>query len=299
MVKSISKRVVALLGLTGLAFGAPATAKTAPAHPALWEVSDKDTTIYLFGTIHLLPAGYHWRTPAFDRALDGTQQLFVETIVDDKNPGKLMAAMSSIGFDDKLPPLAQRIPAAKRPALQKAIAATPLPPAAFNRMKTWMAAFLLLGNQFQKIGLKGPQGVEAILRNQFIAQGKPVGELESNVEQLGFFNALPESAQLALLEGALEDPKAGMDKQFGAMLKAWGNGDVASVAKTFDQDMKASPELKQILIERRNANWSRWIENRMAQPGEIIVAVGAGHLAGRQSVLEMLKRDGYRVKRLQ
>jgi uncharacterized protein YbaP (TraB family) len=299
MVKLIFQRTLALLGLAGLFFGAPAAAKTAPARPALWEVSDKDTTIYLFGTIHLLPSNYQWRTPAFDRALDGSQQLVVETIVDDKNPGKLMAALSSIGFDDKLPPLAQRIPAAKRPALQKAIAATHMPQTAFDRMKTWMAAFLLLGNQFQKIGLKGPEGVEAVLRNQFLSQGKPVGELESNVEQLGFFNALPESAQVALLEGALEDPHGAMDKQFGTMLKAWANGDVAAVAKTFDQDMKASPDLRRILIERRNANWSRWIENRMAQPGEIIVAVGAGHLAGRQSVIEMLKRDGYRVKRVQ
>lgn len=299
IVKLILRRALAALGLAGLVLGSAASARTAQAHPALWEVSDADTTIYLFGTIHLLPANYQWRTAAFDRALDASQQLVVETIVDDKNPGKLMAAMASIGFDDKLPPLAQRISPEKRPALAKAIAASGVPAAAFDRMKTWTAAFLLLGQQFKKIGLKGPDGVEAVLRNKFTSEGKPVGELESNVEQLGFFNMLPEAAQRALLEGAVDEQKGAMDSQFNAMLKAWGDGNVAAVAKTFDQDMAGSPDLKRILIEQRNANWSRWIEKRMGQPGAIVIAVGAGHLAGSHSVLAMLKRDGYRVRRLQ
>jgi len=76
-------------------------------------------------------------------------------------------------------------------------------------------------------------------------------------------------------------------------------GDVEGIARTFDRDLGASPELKQALLHRRNANWSRWIEQRMAQPGAIMVAVGAGHLAGGDSVIAMLRRDGYRVHRLQ
>jgi uncharacterized protein YbaP (TraB family) len=299
MLKSVLQRALGAIGLAGLFLGSPAAARTPQARPALWAVSDADTTIYLFGTIHLLPENYTWRTPAFNRALDASQQLVVETIVENENPGKLMAAMASIGFNDKLPPLAERVPPEKRAALQGAVAATGMPPVAFDRMKTWMAAFLLLSQQFQKLGLKGADGVETVLRTKFLSEGKPIGELESNVEQLGFFDALPEKAQRDLLEGALEQPDGKMDEQFGGMLKAWATGNLPAVAKTFDQDMAGSPDLRKILIERRNANWSRWIEKRMAQPGAVLIAVGAGHLAGRQSVVEMLKRDGYRVRRLQ
>ena len=64
--------------------------------PALWSVADADTTIYLFGTIHLLPENFQWRTARFDQAIDSSQQLVVETIVDDKDPTKIMAAMSSL-----------------------------------------------------------------------------------------------------------------------------------------------------------------------------------------------------------
>lgn len=299
MLKSFLQRVCAVLGLSLLLGTVPAQAKSPQvAHPALWEVSDPDTTIYLFGTIHLLPDNVQWRSSKFNDALASSQQLVVETIVDDKNPTKLMSAMASLGFANGLPPLIQRVPAAKRAELRAAIKKSGYPPQALDRMKTWAAAFVLLGNQFRDMGLKGGQGVEQVLRGEFTTAGKPIGELETNVEQLGFFDKLPESAQVELLEGAIEGEKT-TSAEFGGMIRAWSHGDVRGIARTFDHDLSHSPALREALLHQRNANWSKWIEQRLAQPGTIIVAVGAGHLAGKDSVLEMLKKDGYSVRRVQ
>ena len=299
MLKSLARRAVAALGLSLTLFAAPAGARAPAApRPARWSIADADTTIYLFGTIHLLPEKYRWRTPAFDRAVDGSQQLMVETIVDDKNPQKMMSALASLGLSKGLPPIAERVAPAKRAALEAAIAKSGIPRPAFEGMETWMAAFLLLGNQFKDSGLKGDEGVEKVLRDSFASKNKPIGELESNVEQLGFFDKLPESAQRQLLEGAIDQPQS-FNAEFKQMLGAWERGDVNAIARTFNRDLGSSPELKQALIDRRNANWSRWIEQRMAQPGAIMIAVGAGHLAGKDSVIDMLRRGGYQVRRLQ
>ena len=302
MLKSLLRRVGAALGLPLLIAGSAVPATAAPAahvaHPALWAVSDADTTVYLFGTIHLLPANYKWRTPKFDQAVAGSQQLVLETIVDENNPQEMMAAMASLAFSPNLPPLAKRVPPEKVPALESAMKKSGLPVQAFDRMETWAAAFILLGNQFRDLGLKNGEGVETVLRNSFTSQGKAIGELESNKEQLSFFDKLPEQAQRQLLEGAIED-NASMSGDFSQMLGAWSRGDVESIAKSFNRDLSASPELKEVLLQRRNANWSQWVEKRMASPGSIMVAVGAGHLAGRDSVVEMLKRQGYKVRRLQ
>jgi len=295
LIKRLFAPVAALLALGA---GPPAAAPAHGARPALWSVADADTTIYLFGTIHLLPANYQWRTPKFDQAMDGSQQLVIETIVDDKDPTKIMAAMSSLAFSPGLPPLADRVPPAKRAALAEAVKKSGFPPQALDSMETWAAAFILLGNQFRDMGLKGGEGVEAVLRNAFTSKGKPIGELETNVEQLGFFDTLPEKAQRALLEGAISAPQD-MTKDFGGMLAAWSRGDVKAIARTFNHDLAASPELAQALIKRRNQNWTGWIERRMASPGSVLIAVGAGHLAGKDSVVEMLKKDGYRVRQVQ
>jgi uncharacterized protein YbaP (TraB family) len=297
MLKSLLRRFVAAIGLPLLVGAVPAQARAPEvARPALWEVSDPDTTIYLFGTIHLLPQDVQWRTPKFDQAVSSAQELVVETLVDEKNPAKLMSAMASLGFAQGLPPLVERVPPAQRPALQAAVQKSGFPPQALDRMKTWTAAFILLGNKFRELGLSG--GVEGVLKNSFSAQGKPIGELETNLEQLSFFDKLPEAAQRALLEGAIEQSKS-MSQDFAGMLGAWTKGDVNGIARTFDRDLSGSPALQQSLIHQRNANWSRWIEQRLAKPGAVMIAVGAGHLAGKDSVLEMLKKDGYKIRRLQ
>jgi uncharacterized protein YbaP (TraB family) len=206
--------------------------------------------------------------------------------------------MAALGFSSGLPPLANRVDPSKRPALEAAIAKTRIPRPMFDRMESWAAAFTLLGVQFQTLGVEGEQGVEAVLRKSFAASGKPVDQLETNQEQLSFFDRLPESAQRQLLEGAIENPQA-MRKQFDGMLTSWLTGDVDEIGKTFNRDLQSSPELKAALLTRRNWNWSQWIERRMEQPGTVMVAVGAGHLAGEESVQRYLQSRGYKVKRLQ
>ncbi|HWU93814.1 MAG TPA: TraB/GumN family protein, partial [Sphingomicrobium sp.] len=262
------------------------------------QVSDADTTIYLFGTIHLLPADLQWRTAKFDQALQGSQQLVVETIVDQQHPESIQSAEMSLGFKQGLPPIAQRVPAADVPRLRTAIASTGVPEKFFDQMKTWLAAIQLLGVQFRTMGLKGSNGPEEVMRQQFLSEHKPIGELETNVEQFSYFDRLPEKAQRSLLEGAIA-PQTGMDKDYNGMLASWSKGDVKRIAETFNHDLADSPDLKQSLLEQRNANWAKWIEQRMAQPGTIMVAVGAGHLAGPDSVVALLQRDGFSVQRVQ
>jgi uncharacterized protein YbaP (TraB family) len=83
------------------------------------------------------------------------------------------------------------------------------------------------------------------------------------------------------------------------MLRGWASGDVDAIAKTFNHDLADTPDLRAILLDKRNANWSRWIEQRMTKPGVVFMAVGAGHLAGGDSVQSLLQRDGYHVRRIQ
>ena len=299
MLKSLLRRALAALGLSMLLVAVPTSAAT-PQHarPALWAVSDADTTIYLFGTIHLLPDTLEWRTPTFNKAVDGSSQLVVETIIDQQNPQAFQAIELQLGVHPGLPPIVDRVPPATVPRLRAAIAKTGIPEQAFDRMETWLAAIQLLAVQFREMGLKGSDGPEEILRQTFLTTHRPIGELETNLDQLKYFDTLSEQAQRELLQGSVEEPDS-MVKEFGGMLTSWSKGDVKGIAKTFDQDLAASPELRQALILQRNANWSKWIERRMAQPGQIMIAVGAGHLAGPDSVIALLKKDGYRVRRVQ
>jgi len=299
MLIGFGRRLLGALGIatvTGAAL-APQAAEARNA-PALWSVSDADTTVYLFGTIHLLPPDYHWQTAAFERAKAKSQTLVIETIIDPAHPQTYLNAIHQLGFGVGLPPITERVPAAKRPALLAAIAKTGIAQPQFDQMKTWYAGVLLLQSQLREIGLDATEGPETVLREQFAAAGKPVNQLETNYEQFSFFNGLPEAAQRQILEGSIETPDM-VRKEFNPMLSAWSIGDVKGIGVSFNRDFSGSPELRKVLLKQRNANWARWIEQRMQKPGALMIAVGAGHLAGEDSVINLLKHDGLHVHRIQ
>jgi hypothetical protein len=210
----------------------------------------------------------------------------------------IQQAEFSLGLKQGLPPIAKRVPPAQVARLRAAIAKSGIPEKFFDQMKTWLAAIQLLAVQFRDMGLKGTDGPEAILREEFLLAHKPLGELETNVEQFTYFDRMSEKSQRELLEGAIE-PQSSTDKEFGGMLSSWSRGDVAAIGVTFNRDLSGSPEIRNLLLRQRNANWAKWIEQRMTQPGTIMVAVGAGHLAGKDSVIATLAADGYKVRRLQ
>jgi uncharacterized protein YbaP (TraB family) len=123
-------------------------------------------------------------------------------------------------------------------------------------------------------------------------------KLETNAEQLGFFDRLSEDAQRKFLVAML-DGAGDMNSEFSGMLNAWTRGDVKAIAQSFNSDLSDAVELRDALLTKRNSNWANWVKGRLDQPGTVLVAVGAGHLAGDQSVQMMLEKQGLKVTRVQ
>jgi uncharacterized protein YbaP (TraB family) len=265
----------------------------------LWKLVDADTTIWLFGTLHVLPDKYRWRTPAIDAAIGQSKSLTLETVLDD-DPAVLARVLISLGQASGLPPLADRVPPARRKALAALIKDSGIPEARLQGMKTWAAAVLLTSAAMQQIGVTigGDAGVEAQLTSSFRAAGKPIDGLETPAQQLGFFDALPESAQRAFLTAML-DPPAKASKEYQGMIRTWSRGDVAGIARAFDDDPEFTPETREMLIRRRDLAWADTLAKRLDTPGTFFVAVGAGHLTGRDAVQPMLAAKGLKVVRVQ
>ena len=298
LLKRFGRRLAVVSAIAASACAAAPAAAPPAASPALWKVADEDTTIYLFGTIHLLPKETKWRSPAFDQVAAGSDTLVVETVIDEANPAATVGELMKLAVSPGLPPLVDRVPADKRDALVTAVAKSGIPAQIYDRLETWAVAFMLLSVQFQGLGLDSASGVENVLKKQFKEGGKPIDQLETNAEQLGFFDRLSEETQRNFLVSVLDDPAA-MKDQFGGMLDAWARGDVKAIGDSFNRDLAKAPELKDALLVKRNANWAKWLKGRLDQPGTLLVAVGAGHLAGDQSVQAMLEKQGVKVTRVQ
>ena len=280
----------------------PMTTATNLARPAMWQISDADTTIYLFGTIHVLPGNVGWRTDAINRVIAKSDGLVLETMIDDAQPQSLADDFRKLGARDGLQPFLYRFEAKNRPAIAAAIVKSGIPASRYDQLETWAATLTLVGRQAGSSGFKGADGVETVLMKNFLRAGKPVGQLETNVDQLSMYDGLSEQAQLSMLTGMIGDPGArarSVRGQLDAMVGTWVSGDVDGIAQSFNAELADQPELRAALLTRRNARWASWIDQRMDQPGSVLVAVGAGHLAGEGSVLQALEGHGYTVSRIQ
>lgn len=268
------------------------------AHPAVWRLQKGASTVYLFGTIHALPPHFDWETPEIQAIVNGADRLVLEAVID-QDPAKSAAALFKLGMAPGSPPsLAERIDPRYRDALAALERKSAVPAATLDKMKTWAAGMVLFGATVQNLGVSSADGVEEHLKAQFRAAGKPIEGLETLEQQLGFFDTLDEAQQREFLRGVV-DQNAGDAADFGKMLGAWAHGDEKGIAASFDKDMKRSDALRTVLIARRDAHWADAIVARLNQAGTQLIAVGAGHLVGPDSVQAMLAKLGYKAERVE
>ncbi len=263
------------------------------ADPAIWVVKDPDTTIYLFGTIHILKPGLTWFDEAVKAAYDSADELVIEMVEPDA--ATVQQATLKLGIDTSGTTLRDKLTPEARAKYEAALTKLGVPPAAFDSFKPWLAGITLGVLPLAQAGYDPQAGVE---RSILAGNTKPVEGLETLDEQLGFFNGLSEVDQIAFLNATVD----GMDEylgEIGGLIDAWAAGDVDKVGDLMNEGLEESPpEVQKVLLSDRNARWAKWIETRLRQPGTVFLAVGAGHLAGADSVQEKLKADGVAAARI-
>ena len=273
------------------------TAAPAADGPALWRIADEDTTVWLFGTIHVLPNGFSWRNETIDAAIAESDSLVLETVTsDDQSQAALL--LMQLGMSPNLPPISERIDEERLPQLAAMIARGPFPESFLSALETWAASLMLVGVTLNDLGLDPESGVEEQLELIFELAERPISGLETPEQQLGFFDQLPEDAQRYFLNSVIDTPED-IREEFDAMLEAWRSGDEDQIAMTFDDELLFSDTLRETLLTRRNATWANWIAERLAEPGTVFVAVGAGHLAGNDTVQDFLEVQGIAAERVQ
>lgn len=269
---------------------------TTDADPALWVVKDEDTTIYLFGTVHVLKPGLSWFDEAVKTAFDKSDQLMLEIVLPE-DQAAMAKEMMPLAIDQSGKTLSSRLDPEQLKAYQAALASLGIAPAQFDMFEPWFPAITLSVLPLTKLGYDPEQGVEKLLTSSAKKAGKPVAGLETLGQQLGFFDTLPESQQIGFLNSVVRD----IDKlgpQLDKMVAQWAKGDPDALAVTMNESLTETPELAKVLLWDRNARWADQLKARMDQPGTVFVAVGAGHLAGEKSVQDYLKARGLTVKRV-
>ncbi|WP_198045726.1 TraB/GumN family protein [Novosphingobium aquimarinum] len=273
----------------------PAAPTPSAAHPALWKVADADTTIWLFGTVHILPPDIDWFNGPVAEAFDHSDQLVTEII--DPGPARMSALITEKATRLPGSTLRDTLEPEDRAEYEAALTDLAVPVTAFDRFEAWYAAVGLSTLPLMQLGYATDNGVEKALVARGDKRAMAHIGLETPDYQIGLFDTLPEPTQERYLASVL-DQLPTIKTDLAAMVDSWKKGDADELAALIN-DAESDAELLEILLIRRNRAWAGWIGKRLEQPGTVFIAVGAGHLAGVGSVQDQLAATGIEAKRVQ
>ncbi|WP_295225143.1 TraB/GumN family protein [uncultured Brevundimonas sp.] len=265
--------------------------------PALWVVKDADSTLYLFGSVHVLRPTTGWASPRVEAAFDSASDIWFEI----SNPDDQAAIMPLIQQHGLSPetPLSSRLTPQENAELDAAAQAMGASAAQLQPMKPWLAALSLSVAPLIKAGYDPKSGVELVLKARAEAAGKPIHGFETIDKQIGILAGLPDDVQLVFLRETLKDYENAATK-LDEMVEAWARGDVATLDRVTITEMKeASPALYQAVLVDRNTDWANQIQTLLEGSGTAFIAVGAAHLTGDDSVQAILQKRGVTVEAAQ
>lgn len=295
--KLTATAICSLLILAGCSGKDAATEVTSklPPQPPMWVVSDADSEITLYPTLHILPTETQWKSDEMTKRLADAEEVWFEIMPGSENDPALQQAMISLGMAPGSS-ISSKLSEEEVAALKTAIEPIGMPFQVVDQMRPWVVStFVTVGALVDK-GFDPNAGVEKQLEP--LVEGKTIRALETAEGQMRMLASMPEETQLEMLRQSLLEMDEGIEV-LTELVADWAVGDVEDIEDELLDEMKSDmPEAYKILFTTRNENWVEQIEEEMKGSGTDFIAVGAGHLVGDDGVPAMLRARGYTVTRL-
>ncbi|MET0294778.1 MAG: TraB/GumN family protein [Phenylobacterium sp.] len=283
----------------GLAAGAALlVALPAAAAPAMFVVRDADSEIFLFGTMHALPADAAWRTPAYDAAYAQAQSVWFEAEADEASPAAMNDLIARYGVSPDRP-LSARLNKRQLKNLKTVLARSGRTLDQVDHLRPWAAALALSMQPCIQAKQSVETGADAVVTRQARQAEKPIRAFETLEDQVRMFATLPEAVELKYLTDVV-DEQLGRGAATGALSDVWISGDLRRLGRRVADPIHAkSPGFYAALVTRRNRAWAEALTAQMAGKGVELVNVGALHLLGQDGLPALMRSRGFTVERVQ
>jgi uncharacterized protein len=265
-------------------------------HHMLWSLAGKTNKVYLLGSMHLLKESEQLPA-AIDSAYADAEALVMELDMDDLDPAQMQQAALELALQPEGRTLQQQLGPQTYQQFTAKTQALGIEPAMLDRFQPWFAAITLVQLQLMKMGFDPEAGVERRLTRRAAGDSKKIAGLETAREQLEILARLPDKQQREFLLYSVDDAER-MVSEVDDLLSAWRSGDAAAMAKLLQEGFDEYPDLYRPLTVERNRKWLPQIEQLLDDREDYLVVVGALHLVGRDSVIDLLERKGHKVKQL-
>lgn len=267
--------------------------------PALWTLADEDTVIHLFGAQELLPPDINWRNSVINAAIAEADTFILEGDTSPEAQGAMQQLIQKSGLYTDGRTLRGVLSEAEQAEIGEVSAQLGAPLAALDQLKPWLASIQLGVLNIVRKGYQTRTGVAAVLLSEAQSGGKTIRFMEENGAVLKIISALPETTQVRMLVKAAHDIKTNPD-QIDDLNAAWAIGDVDALAKLLHGEggVWADEIVYDAMLVQRNQRWLAEIQSLLTDhQGVVFLSVGIGHFVGKDSLINMLTREGQKPVR--
>ncbi|MGH6952434.1 MAG: TraB/GumN family protein [Vitreimonas sp.] len=280
-----------------LRIGAERTAVSA--RPALFVARDADSTMYLFGTLHIRRPGPSWGGARAQAGLAEADEVWTELIISPEIDAQTQLLALRHGMADAGRPLSSYFSSEENARIGAAAQRFGLQPQVLDAMKPWLAGITLALMPMIQAGYDPNAGADRLIDAYGDANGKTMRAFETAEEQIQMLASLSDEVQREMLLEALGEAEGGAE-EMEAMAGAWESGDMATLERMVVSDLRAHyPDFYRMLLVERNNAWVGVLTRELEGAGVDFVAVGAGHMLGEDGVVAQLRRRGYTVERVE
>jgi len=261
---------------------------------ALWRIRGDHNTVYLLGSVHVLPQSVYPLRPALERAFADSQQVAFEVDISQATGGQVRQAFSEVGVYPRGDDLSQHVSPITLQIVKLACAELGVSYEKAKKFKPNLLAELMTLRYTELAGFREDLGVDIYFYQRAKALRKPIFGLETIGDQADVLAQKEKNSEQHLLItiGSLPQYRIALAQ----MVEAWRKGQVEVLDQFLNQDERNDPETFDRMFARRNARWLPQIERLTHENFNCLVVVGAGHLVGNHGLVETLRRRGYRVE---
>jgi uncharacterized protein len=272
------------------------TPKTQGKH-CLWKVEGRTNTAYLFGSIHFLKKEFYPLPAPIEDAYKRSQVVVFEANLEEMQSPAAQLKMLQQGKYPEGQTLKQNVSRETYAKLEAYLSDALGSAALFDELKPWMVAVALLGIELQKLGFNPEEGVDKYFFDKAKQDRKQIVPLETIDFQLGLFAELSKDEEDAMLKETLQEISS-FKGILGQLTDAWKTGDTKKLDELIVEAMRQYPQIHKKLLLDRNKEWSAKIEKLLAEGKSVFMVVGAAHLIGKDSVVDLLSKKGLKVAQL-
>lgn len=263
---------------------------------SLWKIQSKNNVVYLLGSIHYLKPQAYPLDPVLEDAFKNSKKLVLEIQLESLDRGGQQVMLMKGLFTDGRT-LKSVVAEETYKLAESELNKLGLEINVFNQFKPWFVALAVTALKLERLGFDPSHGIDRYFYQKAKKESKEILGLETVEYQMDLFDGMEAPTQELLLLSTLKD-LASMEQSVDAVVHAWAAGDLNALDSTLLQSLRAHPQVYQRLIVDRNRAWIPKIESYLTEREKYLVVVGAGHLAGKDGIIEVMKRKGYSVEQL-